>query len=351
MKYDHTLIITYGRTGSTLLQGILNTVDGILIRGENLNICYGLFSSYKSLLNTINNHSAAEDPTHPFYGSKDLNENKFITDAYTLIKNQLTSKHKNILNWGFKEIRYTPERLNQEQPDELSNYLDFLNILFPNAAFIFLTREHKNVINSAFWNKKRSQHALHEIQYFEKEAKSWSKTKDNCFWIDYKHLTLATQHLEYLFNFLDFPFNKEKIKSALDTEHSYAGKIENLLHIKNREIHIHNSTEISKIEIDSVPIKVEKHKAFNFGGIVLPNKTEYDQPYYLVIEDINGSSIATWNIPSPRIAKANPSNPYSKNSRFKVENVQLNQQGEVCLFLYDNKNNKTPIATIKQTNN
>lgn len=36
-RFGSILVITYGRSGSTLLQGILNSIDGILIRGENHN--------------------------------------------------------------------------------------------------------------------------------------------------------------------------------------------------------------------------------------------------------------------------------------------------------------------------
>lgn len=39
MKFNHILIITYGRSGSTLLMSLLNTVDGVLIAGENYNLC------------------------------------------------------------------------------------------------------------------------------------------------------------------------------------------------------------------------------------------------------------------------------------------------------------------------
>ena len=32
---DHVFVMTYGRSGSTLLMGILNSIPGWLLRGEN----------------------------------------------------------------------------------------------------------------------------------------------------------------------------------------------------------------------------------------------------------------------------------------------------------------------------
>lgn len=52
MRFNHILIITYGRSGSTLLMSLLNTVDGVLIAGENYNVCLHLFRAYKALLNS-----------------------------------------------------------------------------------------------------------------------------------------------------------------------------------------------------------------------------------------------------------------------------------------------------------
>ena len=50
LNFDVILIITYGRSGSTLLQGILNSISGVLVRGENANMCYHVFYAYQAIL-------------------------------------------------------------------------------------------------------------------------------------------------------------------------------------------------------------------------------------------------------------------------------------------------------------
>ncbi|UCV16550.1 hypothetical protein [Quatrionicoccus australiensis] len=52
MKFKSILVVTYGRSGSTLLQGVLNTLPNVLIRGENHDFCWGLYLAWKSLIQT-----------------------------------------------------------------------------------------------------------------------------------------------------------------------------------------------------------------------------------------------------------------------------------------------------------
>ena len=69
LNFDSILIITYGRSGSTLLQGILNSIDGCLIRGENYNAIFYLFEFYeKIILNKKENYNQTM-PNNPFYGA------------------------------------------------------------------------------------------------------------------------------------------------------------------------------------------------------------------------------------------------------------------------------------------
>ena len=46
MNFDYLFTLTYARSGSTLLQNILNSVPGVLFRGENAGALNGLYSSW-----------------------------------------------------------------------------------------------------------------------------------------------------------------------------------------------------------------------------------------------------------------------------------------------------------------
>src|SRR6266542_2209527 len=92
MRFSSVLIITYGRSGSTLLQGLLNSIEGCLVRGENYNFCYGLYRSYRSLRATHHRYGGrnrSSSPAHPWFGAELLSETRFLDDARRLVENQL----------------------------------------------------------------------------------------------------------------------------------------------------------------------------------------------------------------------------------------------------------------------
>ena len=68
LNFRSILIVTYGRSGSTLVQGMLNTVDGLLIRGENMNIFSEFFKIYQTLTKLKLHHPATVLPEQPWYG-------------------------------------------------------------------------------------------------------------------------------------------------------------------------------------------------------------------------------------------------------------------------------------------
>ena len=49
LNFKSIIIVTYGRSGSTLLQGLLNASPEILVKGENMNYFYHIFKSHKDL--------------------------------------------------------------------------------------------------------------------------------------------------------------------------------------------------------------------------------------------------------------------------------------------------------------
>ena len=67
---DHVFVMTYGRSGSTLLMGILNSIPGWLLRGENRNAMRHLYDFHRSGLaeRARVDPDRASQPTHPWFG-------------------------------------------------------------------------------------------------------------------------------------------------------------------------------------------------------------------------------------------------------------------------------------------
>lgn len=342
MNFKHILIVTYGRTGSTLLMGLLNSIEGVLIRGENLNLCLGLFDAYHSLVKTKENHGISPtDDTVPFFGASYFDESKFLTDAQNLLFNQLNPDNSSYECLGFKEIRYIPSSLTSRSGSyELSQYLDFLEKLMPQSAFIFLTRNHEDVSTSEFWKNKAQTHAFDEMQKFENVGKNWSKKRNNCFWIDYSELILKEKKLKALFTFLAADFDAEKIDSVMSKEHSYGGKLTNLpnVELKPRSIKITKKDipETVFIALDSIPKNIKNNHPFTASGVVLFNNNKNTE--VLVKNNASSKQEIKTGIATPWYKDKFPDYEGSEFARFSISELSFEDDQPIeILFLNGGK--------------
>lgn len=224
MNYPYVLIVTYGRSGSTLLQGVLNSIDGCLVAGENFNFIFPLYQSYRRLL-SANAHVAegvlgSEDahlPRHPFFGARCLSPDLFLEDASRLVIGQLRrvegSEQSKCL--GFKEIRYS------EALPELEEYLDFLQRILPGSALIFNTRRSEEVARSGWFKKQRRREVIATIDRMNRAFHGYADKYHNAFIIDYADCVKKTGRLEVLFDFLGAPYSQAQVDQILGTPHSY----------------------------------------------------------------------------------------------------------------------------------
>ncbi len=217
MNYRSLLVITYGRTGSTLLQGVLNSIDGCLIRGENYGMCKGLFNVYRNMIEAKKHPGDA--PTEPWYGCQFLNEDYLIEHGRELMRRVVLGDRaadNSIECYGFKETRYV-----NMKPDFLYDYIDFVAQLFPDPAIVFNTRELAQVVKSAWWKEKDEERTAEMLQQTEKVFDAYAAKNSNCFQITYEDVVGKTKRLESLFEFLGAPYNLDKIESVLSRPHSY----------------------------------------------------------------------------------------------------------------------------------
>ena len=232
MKFESILIVTYARSGSTLLQGILNSIDGVLIRGENKNFIQGLYEAYDRLKYT--RHFAMRgcfrrqnylDSTRPWYGGDVISIQLFLEYCKNMIRDLLLADRqgdKNIICYGFKEIRYLKL---VESGIELADYLNFLNKVFPNVALIFNVRNLDDVVKSVLWRNKESTSTIASLQKLERDFQAYRDTHpENTFWISYEDVISKSDRLKSLFAFLGVEYSETKIDSVLSKPHSYQNR-------------------------------------------------------------------------------------------------------------------------------
>jgi hypothetical protein len=353
MHFESVLIITYGRSGSTLLQGLLNSIEGCVVRGENYNMCYGLFLAWQSLHNTKHQLPKGDDSkeaTSPWFGAALLDEERFFEDARSLIRHQLIPDSQNGRTQciGFKEIRYLPAdftRLN------LADYLSFLAKLFPKPAFIVLTRDHGQVVNSAWWTNKNPDQVKLKLKAFEKDAANYAKGKNSVFFIDYQDMTSKTRRLKQMFEFLGAPYMEKKIDGVLSIKHSYSPEKEKTLSKLpklNKDEHYYKiekmiCSELAHFSLDKLaePLK----RTFILKGIaVLKPGTRVD--YRLIVRNSAREYPVLWGLPSPVFAQKHPEIPTAGFSRFKVEGVNLDTGDVAEMHLVDTQGDSKCLARI-----
>ena len=101
----HLFIITYGRSGSTLLMGILNSMKGVHIYGENYNTLFYLYQAIVSLEDTNDHYSTTM--TDPFYRNERLKVDLIKKGLLSIAHQNLFPTDKNLKWVGFKEVRYS----------------------------------------------------------------------------------------------------------------------------------------------------------------------------------------------------------------------------------------------------
>lgn len=220
LRFKHVVIVSYGRTGSTLLQGLLNSIDGVLVRGENKSAFLGLWKVHRSLADSMDSHGANSFfANNPWFGIAAVDETQWMKDLQQLVRNFLLGRDEcgeHVKCLGFKEVKF------HVAGEDLGSYLAFLDQLLPNCCFILNTRRHEDVLKSGFWKKQEHDEAKAKLELTERAFASFAAHRSNCFEVDYKDLHPTSERLRDLFDFLGAPWEQEAADLVFQTPHSYA---------------------------------------------------------------------------------------------------------------------------------
>jgi hypothetical protein len=212
MNFDHIFILTYGRSGSTLLQGILNSIDGVLIRGENSAALRLLFLSWRELNAARAKFSPGSDQvTSPWYGIGDVDCDGYGHDLVaSFIRNVLKPSATTKIA-GFKEIRYSAPELDGE--------IEFMRTFFSRPAFIINTRDMEATLRST----AAAKHAVSQerlVALDKKLGEIAARGDPDVFHVHYDDYKSDMDKLKPLFGFLGAQFNEQQLQAAMDKRYS-----------------------------------------------------------------------------------------------------------------------------------
>ena len=214
---DYVFVMTYGRSGSTLLMGILNSIPGWLLRGENRHAMRHLYEFHRSGLAERKRVDAgrASQPTHPWFGIEGFPEVASLQHIRALAEATLLRPEHDTRVTGYKEIRWYDE--------DLPDYLDFLQQVFPGARFVLNTRNLEDVAASNFWTHKDD--PLGRVQRIEKRMLSAAEGLGAAVYrVHYDDYVADPEVLRGLFEWLVEVYDEDKVHDVLATPHSRRGK-------------------------------------------------------------------------------------------------------------------------------
>jgi hypothetical protein len=196
---DYLFVVSCGRTGSTLVQGILNSTQGVVIRGENGGM----------LINLFDLHTAAQRPGRPLDGYP---EELALREFRHLATDLLFRPDPGVHTVGFKEIKWPFDRITE--------YFSFLRGVFPGARFILSSRRLEDVAASGFWANRRN--AMAELRVIDDRLRQTIADLGPAgFELRYEEMAEGPKGVRPLFDWLGFRYQPRILETVMARPHSY----------------------------------------------------------------------------------------------------------------------------------
>jgi hypothetical protein len=312
-RFSEIFIVTYGRTGSTLLQALLNTAPGTDIEGENYGFLYFLYSAHRAL-QASRAHVAAEGldrVSHPFYGASRRYRLDSERDIVELARRFLRHGSPSATVCGFKDVRY-------DVPD-LEDYLDFLKPVGARPHFVFVIRNHHDVLASGFMRKANGAETKSRLEAMEQGFGRFSARNPDCTsTIDYTDIAAAGPALRRLFERLGLAYDPDRIAATLAQQHSYDLQSAIVFHggrfqISPRHV-LDRHLEYYRIE----PPSLAKAGSAIIGGVLLPRGDGEIEGLRCASPGSGTPVEGKTGLPSPAIAKRYPGMAQAARARFSI---------------------------------
>ena len=203
------LICATGRSGSTTLQRIINTIEESNINGENWGAINQLLECYMNIKRTnkylISSYVEGKTKIKPsWYNCYDF-ENVKNNIKNTILSIITNDNSKKVI--GFKEIRYFRKIY----------LIDYFIELFPNTKVICHIDDNINRQCKSGWYTENSQEHIKE---HNNQLINYSKSNENCYLSYMKNLFIIDE-IKKMFEFLGEKLDEEKYNYIINNNLKY----------------------------------------------------------------------------------------------------------------------------------
>lgn len=226
----YVFVVTYGRSGSTLTQVLLNAIPGWCIRGENGNLLYHLAravhvtrsgDNYAWRRNDLGKPRLEQKnflrdiigtPSDPWYGVEHVLPDRFALKLFDDFVSQVIRPPENARVLGFKEIRWHEDR------KFFHNFLDIVKEHFPGTRFLFQTRDADSLSRSSWWKQKEPGFVTEMVTSVNRMFHDYTaENPGTCLMVEYERFEEGPSYVKEIFDFLGEPMDEAVIRSILDT--------------------------------------------------------------------------------------------------------------------------------------
>lgn len=211
----YVFIVTYGRSGSTLLQNLLNAIDGYCIRGENENILMHLARGWHAVqtsrpMRGMRSAGRVSGPEDPWFGAEAVDPGRLGRSLAALFLREVLRLPPGTRVGGFKEIRFLAH------PEFFPAYLDFLHRFFPGTRIVFNTRDHAAVARSGWWARMDPASVAARLREAERLFAAYQAAHPGrCITLHYDDYVRDPAALAPLFAFLGEPFDAARVAAVM----------------------------------------------------------------------------------------------------------------------------------------
>jgi hypothetical protein len=299
--------------------GLLNAHAGVHIRGENFGFLYHQFKSFQALDLSAGHENEERGSQAPFFGAHLVDAAPIREHIRSICRSFVNSNlPEGTVITGFKEIRY-------DMPD-LEDYLLFIDSLFAESSFVFLTRDIDEVINSAFWKSVVPSAAKAKLEaMYERFKVAASRLQPKAFTLDYADISGPTARLGDLFDWLGLDFEEQRAAPVLSSPHSY--DIESVHFYKGNRLQAISRPQLHKeleyFHLDRLSQSPDG-LSIVIAGVLLGHA---DGPPVQEVFGVAGGAgphnsgeklRGDMGLASPGVHQRFSSNPYSSHARFKI---------------------------------
>ncbi len=218
----YIFIVTYGRSGSTLLQGILNSIPGYLVRGENRQALRHLYAFHTAALQERQRQRRGQrrrgaepgshDASNAYFGIDRFPVRKSLAGIRQLALDTLLRPEPDTRVIGFKEIRWGAE--------DVDEYVAWLQEVFPAARFVVNTRNLDDVAQSKWWADDPGARA--NLEAVERRLLALRESLGPAgFHVHFDDYVADPAVLRPMFAWLGEEYDEPRLRQVLDTRHSY----------------------------------------------------------------------------------------------------------------------------------